>query len=95
MGSRRLVVRTLNSVYELYSRTRQFRRVEGSPAGVPPLHRWRVFHRMGPVVRGEPMRFWWLRGDSGRVAHTELLTTAPVVEVTEIEAPGDPPDEPA
>jgi hypothetical protein len=41
------------------------------------------------------MRFWWLRGDSGRVAHTELLTTAPVVEVTETEAPGDPPDEPA
>jgi hypothetical protein len=91
MGSRQLVVRTLNSVYELYMRSRHFRRVRGSPAGTPPLHQWRVFHRVGPVVRGQPMRFWWSRSESGRVTHAELLTTAPVVEITESDVPDEPP----
>jgi hypothetical protein len=94
MGTRRLVVRTLNSVYELYLRSRHFRRVRGSAAGTPPLHQWRMFHRVGPVVRGEPLRFWWSRSESGRVAHVELLTTAPVVEITEQEVAQEPPEEP-
>lgn len=79
---RRVFVRTLNSVYELYVRRRQVRRIEGKESAQPPLYHWRLFHRVGPIVRGSPMRFWFKRSEAGRSAHVEVLTTAPVVEIT-------------
>ncbi len=81
VNQQRLVVRTVNSLYEVLLGSRRFRRLEGRPHSVPPLSVWWPFDRLGPVVPGRPMRFWWSRGDAGRVAHFDVLTTAPVVDV--------------
>lgn len=78
---RRISVRTLNSVYEVWVRRQRFRRTGGSASGTPPLHQWRTFHRLGPIVKGRPMRLWLARSHAGRVSHLDVLTTAPVVEV--------------
>ena len=83
--SRRLLVRTLNSVYEVWMKGQRFRRTSGNPAGSPPLHQWRLFHRLGPIARGRPMRLWVAHSHAGRVSHMDVLTTAPVVEVTQLD----------
>jgi hypothetical protein len=80
--SRRILVRTLNSVYEVWVRGQRFRRTKGSTSGTPPLDQWRRFHRLGPIVTGRPMRLWLARSHAGKVSHVDVLTTAPVVEVT-------------
>ena len=81
MRQPRLLVRTVNSLYEVLLRSQRFRRIEGPSRGVPPLAVWWPFHRLGPVVPGQPMRLWRLRGQAGRVSQLDVVTTAPVVEV--------------
>ena len=89
MVQSRLLVRTVNSLYEVLIKSRRFRRVEGHAAGNPPLAEWRSFHLVGPIVRGRPMRLWWSRGQSGRVVDLDVLTTAPVLDVTVSHRPAD------
>lgn len=86
----RLIVRTVNSVYEVLMWSRRFRRVAGQPKGAVPLAEWRSFHRLGPLARGRPMRLWWSRSESGRVVDLDVLTTAPVLDISvTLETGGD------
>ena len=89
---RRILVRTLNSVYEVWVKAQRFRRTRGSASGTPPLQQWRTFHRLGPIVIGRPLRFWFARSHAGKVSHVDVLTTAPVVEISvdETEEPAGP-----
>lgn len=80
-----IVVRTANSVYQLRSRPNGFRRVS---AGADGLHSdpWQAFQRMGPVLRGQPLRLWWSTASRGRSQQAGVLVTGPVVDVAVREA---------
>ncbi len=77
-----MIIKTLNSTYEIHRGEGLFRRVGGTPReDAPPIGAWRAFERMSPVVPGRPVRFFSLSGGSRRLSKLETLTTAPVVAV--------------
>lgn len=80
-----LVVRTANSVYQLRSRPNGFRRLTAGEHGLRG-DQWQAFSRMGPVLRGQPLRLWWTTSARGRSFHGGVLVTAPVLDVAVREA---------
>lgn len=80
-----LVVRTANSVYQLRSRPNGFRRLTAGEHGLRG-DPWQAFTRMGPVLRGQPLRLWWTTAARGRTFHGGVLVTAPVLDVAVREA---------
>jgi hypothetical protein len=80
-----LVVRTANSVYQLRSRPNGFRRLSADEHGLRG-DPWQTFSRMGPVLRGQPLRLWWTTASRGRSLQGGVLVTAPVVDVAVREA---------
>lgn len=75
-----IVVRTVNSVYQLRSRPHGFRKITTGEDGLR-ADPWQAFQRMGPVLRGQPLRLWWTTASRGRSHHAGVLVTAPVVDV--------------
>lgn len=77
-----MIIKTLNSVYEVQRGEGLFRRVGGAPRqDAPPIGVWRAFERMSPVVAGRPLRFFSLSGKSRRLSTLQTLTTSPVVGI--------------
>ena len=75
-----LVVRTANSVYQLRSRPNGIRRLTADEHGLRG-EPWQAFSRMGPVLRGQPLRLWWTTASRGRSFHGGVLVTGPVLDV--------------
>ena len=75
-----MIVRTLNSTYEVERDRHRFRRVDGPRAA--SADGWWRFVRMGAVVLGEPMHFFTdATPDARRPGTAPVWTTTPVVEV--------------
>lgn len=68
---------------------KRFRRVHEThaPSEPLPLGQWYRYQRMSPVTPGEPVRFFWILGESGAVSRIGLWVTGPVVAVLPDEAP--------
>jgi hypothetical protein len=83
-----MIVRTLNSTYEVERDRRRFRRVEDSTS-LPTHDGWRPFVKMGAVVLGEPLHFFTEAGFDVRApGSARVWTTTPVVEVAQAQAAG-------
>ena len=80
-----LVVRTANSVYQLRLQPNGFRRLTADEHGLRG-DQWQAFSRMGPVLRGQPLRLWWTTASRGRSLQAGVLVTAPVLDVAVREA---------
>ena len=89
-GELSLIIKTEKSIYEVREDQRQFRRVHFFGLAPPelPIGTWFQYQRMSPVVVGEPVRFFWLKGEEAGLTRIGLWTTSPVVEVlTDAEEP--------
>lgn len=75
-----MIVRTLNSTYEVERHRHRFRRLHGARRTTPGG--WSPFVRMGAVVLGEPLQFFTdAAADARRPGTAQVWTTSPVVEV--------------
>jgi hypothetical protein len=78
-----MIIETTNSIYEVRRDEKRFRRIhEFGPADVEfPVGRWFPFHRMTEPDPGEPMRFFWVIAQTGRVSRIGMCETSPIVRV--------------
>lgn len=78
-----MIIKTESSIYEVREDQRQFRRIHvfGPAPSELPVGTWFRYQRMSPVVIGEPVRFFWLKGEEAGLTRIGLWTTSPVVEV--------------
>ncbi len=78
-----MIIKTEKSIYEVREDERLFRRIHvfGLAPSELPIGTWFQFQRMSPVVVGEPVRFFWLKGEEAGLTRIGLWTTSPIVEV--------------
>ena len=77
-----MILKTDNSVYEVDTDAKRFRRVGDSNGDATlTLGRWQRFDFMTPVEPGHPVRFSWLADDRGRVARIGFVETSPLTSV--------------
>lgn len=73
-----MIVRTHDSAYEVRESEKKFRKL---PRSRPSRLTWSSYDRLGPIVPGQPARFFVVDEERGRVLHYRVITTSPVVEV--------------
>ncbi len=78
-----MIIKTESSIYEVREDQRQFRRIHvfGLAPSELPVGTWFQYQRISPVTVGEPVRFFWLKGEEAGLTRIGLWTTSPVVEV--------------
>lgn len=80
-----MIIETTGSIYEVRETESRFRRIHefGEPATDMPVGEWHTFQRMSPVEAGQPVRFFWILGQAGRVSRIGLWETSPVARILE------------
>jgi hypothetical protein len=78
-----VIIETTHSIYEVREAEHRFRRIHGFGAADAdlPVGRWFQFQRMSTPTIGEPVQFYWIKGQVGRVSRIGLCQTSPVVLV--------------
>jgi hypothetical protein len=76
-----VIIETTHSIYEVRTGEKRFRRIHefGLPDSKFPVGRWFSYQRMTEPEVGEPVRFFWIIGQSGRMSRIGLCETSPVV----------------
>lgn len=80
-----VIIETTNSIYEVRVAEKCFRRIYefGPPDDEFPVGRWHSYQRMTVPETGDPMRFYWILGEYGRMSRIGFCETSPVVRVLE------------
>jgi len=78
-----VIIETTNSIYEVRQDEKRFRRIHefGPPDEAFPVGEWFPYQRMNNPDLDEPVRFFWILNQTGRVSHIGLCETSPVVRV--------------
>ncbi len=77
-----MIIKTVGSIYEVDDSRNAFRRIHRFDGDAQmPIGSWYRYQRMGPVVVGEPLRFFWVNGEEGGLTRIGLWTSSPVAEI--------------
>jgi hypothetical protein len=79
-----MIVATSHSTYEIRLSEGRFRRLAGPHTDSrPPIGAWRHFEQVGPVVVGQPIRFFSLGESIGSLKRFGLWSTSPVTDIVD------------